>query len=126
MHLAASGLKTHVSCCLPFSMMDDGSSVGLILDCSIRQICDNGMTAIYLCRAHCRTYVDYICTYLRYIIPWTCSIANYNIFNPFEIIRQCFFIGNISRVKFHEWLLIHKICRSFLPRKTRYAIIAPW
>ena len=99
MCLAAPGLKTRVFWCLPFFY--DGSFTGLMLDCSVQQIRDNDTTAIYI-----YTYIiieriiELMSTiYLGCFAPWTCPLARYDIFNMFEIIRQCYFVGNILKVK---------------------------
>ena len=101
-------------------MMVDGSSVGLILRIYLNAASGKSVTMARQLYIFVEFVVELMCTiyihtYLRCFIPWTCPLANCNTFNPFEIIRQCYFVGNISRVKFHEWLLIREIRENFPP-----------
>ena len=101
-------------------MMDDGSSVGLIIRIYLNAASGKSVTMARQLYIFVELVVELTCTiyihmYLRCFIRWTCPLANYNIFNLFEIIRQCYFVENISRVKFHKWLLIHEIRENFLP-----------
>ena len=95
-------------CLMLPSLFYNGLPTGLMLDCSIKSVTIIPEPVIV------ELVVVFMSTiYVWCFSPWTCPLPSYNIFNTFEIIRQLYFVGNILRVIFHEWLLIHEICENF-------------